>query len=40
VVVPVGELTPNQASGCFCYNEFIVYRTEQAKLRYVLTVDI
>lgn len=40
VVVPVGPLQPVQSAGHFMYNEFIVYKTEQVRLRYVLTVDL
>lgn len=39
VAVPVGELKPIDGRDGFLYNEFIVYRPEQVKLRYVLTVD-
>ncbi|KAF4318885.1 hypothetical protein G195_007808, partial [Phytophthora kernoviae 00238/432] len=39
VVVPVGEFMPGGGSGSLLYNEFIVYRQEQVKLRYLVTLD-
>ncbi|KAL4150967.1 hypothetical protein PRNP1_010353 [Phytophthora ramorum] len=39
VVVPIGEFTPSDGSGSLLYNEFIVYRQEQVKLRYLVTLD-
>ncbi|KAG6972347.1 hypothetical protein JG687_00001498 [Phytophthora cactorum] len=39
VVVPVGEFVPSDGSGSLLYNEFIVYRQEQVKLRYLVNLD-
>lgn len=39
VVVPTGELEPSDGSGSLLYNEFIVYRSEQVRLRYAVTLD-
>ncbi|KAF4032487.1 Poly(ADP-ribose) polymerase catalytic domain-containing protein [Phytophthora infestans] len=39
VVVPIGELMPSDGSGSLLYNEFIVYRQEQVKLRYLVNLD-
>lgn len=39
VVVPIGEFEPADGSGSLLYNEFIVYRSEQVRLRYVVTLD-
>jgi poly [ADP-ribose] polymerase len=40
VVVPIGEFEPSDGDGSLLYNEFIVYRSEQVRLRYVVTLDI
>lgn len=39
VVVPVGEFMPSDGNGSLLYNEFIVYRQEQVKLRYLVNLD-
>ena len=39
VVVPVGEFEPSESDGALLYNEFIVYRQEQVKLRYLVSLD-
>jgi poly [ADP-ribose] polymerase len=39
VVVPIGEFMPSDGSGSLLYNEFIVYRQEQVKLRYLVNLD-
>ncbi|RLN93767.1 hypothetical protein BBJ28_00013750, partial [Nothophytophthora sp. Chile5] len=39
VVVPIGEFMPSDGSGSLLYNEFIVYRKEQVKLRYLVSLD-
>jgi poly [ADP-ribose] polymerase 2/3/4 len=40
VVAPVGELEPTGVeTGELLYNEFVVYRREQVRLRYLVTVD-
>ncbi|GMF56712.1 unnamed protein product [Phytophthora fragariaefolia] len=40
VVVPVGEFMPTDVNGSLLYNEFIVYRQEQVKLRYLVNFDV
>lgn len=39
VVVPIGEFMPTEANGELLYNEYIVYRQEQVKLRYIVALD-
>ncbi|KUF98381.1 hypothetical protein AM588_10007803 [Phytophthora nicotianae] len=39
VVVPIGEFMPSDGGGSLLYNEFIVYRQEQVKLRYLVNLD-
>ncbi|KAL3660772.1 hypothetical protein V7S43_014175 [Phytophthora oleae] len=39
VVVPIGEFMPSDGNGSLLYNEFIVYRQEQVKLRYLVNLD-
>ncbi|CEG48226.1 poly polymerase catalytic domain containing protein [Plasmopara halstedii] len=39
VVVPTGKLLPSNSCGPLLYNEFIVYRKEQVKLRYLVNLD-
>lgn len=40
VVVPIGEFEPtNAVDGELLYNEFVVYRAEQVKLRYLVSLD-
>ncbi|CAI5716387.1 unnamed protein product [Peronospora destructor] len=39
VVVPIGEFVPSECSGLLLYNEFIVYREEQVKLRYLVSLN-
>ncbi|TYZ66034.1 hypothetical protein PybrP1_011330 [[Pythium] brassicae (nom. inval.)] len=38
-VVPIGEFEPTTADGTLMYNEYVVYRQEQVKLRYIVTLD-
>ncbi|POM77569.1 Poly-ADP-ribose [Phytophthora palmivora] len=38
-IVPIGEFMPSDGSGSLLYNEFIVYREEQVKLRYLVNFD-
>ncbi|EQC32370.1 hypothetical protein SDRG_10116 [Saprolegnia diclina VS20] len=38
VRMPKGELEPTDADGSLLYNEYVVYRTEQVRLRYVVTL--
>ncbi|KAF1323592.1 Poly polymerase catalytic domain containing protein, partial [Globisporangium splendens] len=40
VVVPIGKIVPMHDSADRLYNEFIVYRTEQIKLRTLLKVNV
>lgn len=42
VVVPIGQIAPQQNSSVqasVMFNEFIVYQTQQVKLRYLITTD-
>ena len=39
MIVPVGEFVPSEKDGALLYNEFIVYRQEQVKLRYLVSLD-
>lgn len=39
VVVPIGEFEPTEANGELLYNEYVVYRQEQVKLRYIVALD-
>lgn len=40
VLVPLGQLTTSaDARTSLLYNEFVVYQTEQIKLRYLITVE-
>ncbi|DAZ98404.1 TPA: hypothetical protein N0F65_000118 [Lagenidium giganteum] len=39
VVVPVGEFMPTDADGELLYNEFVVYRAEQVRLRYLVALE-
>ncbi|KAF0709232.1 Aste57867_6036 [Aphanomyces stellatus] len=38
VKMPKGTLTPTSAEGTLLYNEYVVYRTEQVKMRYAVTL--
>ncbi|KDO31669.1 hypothetical protein SPRG_03588 [Saprolegnia parasitica CBS 223.65] len=38
VRMPKGELEPTDADGSLLYNEYVVYRTEQVRIRYVVTL--
>lgn len=38
VVVPTGDFMPSDGSGSLLYNEFIVYRQEQVKMRYLVNL--
>ncbi|KAH9134697.1 hypothetical protein AeRB84_019574 [Aphanomyces euteiches] len=39
VKMPKGILQPTTADGTLLYNEYVVYRTEQVKLRYAVTLN-
>ncbi|CAI5705016.1 unnamed protein product [Peronospora farinosa] len=39
VVVPIGEFVSSECNGSLLYNEFIVYREEQVKLRYLVSLN-
>ncbi|GLD95979.1 hypothetical protein PINS_up004657 [Pythium insidiosum] len=40
VLVPVGEFEPTGVEGGeLLYNEYVVYRREQVRLRYLVTLD-
>ncbi|OQR93407.1 poly ADP-ribose polymerase [Achlya hypogyna] len=39
VCMPKGELVATDADGSLLYNEYVVYRTEQVRLRYVVSVQ-
>lgn len=38
-MVPIGEFEPTEANGELLYNEYVVYRQEQVKLRYIVALD-
>lgn len=38
-VVPIGEFEPTGVDGTLMYNEYVVYRQEQVKLRYIVVLD-
>lgn len=37
--MPIGAFEPTDANGELLYNEFVVYRQEQVKLRYLVALD-
>lgn len=40
MIVPIGEFEPTDVvDGELLYNEFVVYRAEQVKLRYLVSLD-